>query len=998
MAANTGVGLPGAATSSNLGSLTMNLGNGDVPQFKSDTNSLEPSGFSINQITQALRGNQDIITAGTVEAGVSTFRLGTAHEIRSAAENITFRNIVTNTVFHPTWQTTEENGAWASIQRTPIGNLITNFAFQSVGTETVTNPDFEFTSLPFNHRLYGVQIQPLAAADNVVVIIQQNNGTEFVDYWRSQPIDFTIGTMQNIAINPFIDLFASTTYRLMTVSANTVTVQGNAAGIPRILLNYRQWEDRPLVTSQDVGQFRFDDSVEISGNVTITSPNLETYNRKIWVITGSGQKDITISEGLNLFYFGVHVLDSAGSVFLSGPGGASTLRIDDGVNARYTGGESAVIFRAAANNYRVISNNLEGSGTASTTFSALTDTPANIPALQYARGNGAGNAIEFINPFVIDGTIDIRSDVTITSANAATYNRRIWQVTGGSRTVTIAEGSGLTFFGFYVRRMGDTGTIVVTGTDSRINGGTANIVLESMQSSTYFAIRANRYNELYNNFRPAGFVNLDDTPSALGTAGQLVAVNSGRTALEFVNPPETTNALIFVGSIEITADITLTLANVANYNRRIWRFTGAHTVTLTAGLTLSYFAGYAMGLQNAGTITAAAGSDVRLDFGTEIILNGRSGATFFQPTANRYRTLSRNSIGVNITDNGVTEGRQITELNFNENINVSVSDGVATINALTNGEVVQRTVDIFLTQPQRDFLNTVIRGPVTLGTQQTGNFDINIYANPINHTNTGAGSDLAALNALNQQTITSTTGGGSLRGFVYLLFQNAGQPVSGATLVRTNAGRTQATFVADLSRDFTEIVLTGVSIRLFMSNHRVIYNENDVLAVYTITGGDRVTIEQSNNLNLINGLPNSSIAPEKLNFPIRNALTWFPCTLNTQTGVFPIVTLPQGQTIADYSEVTIYWRSGDGTPISGENGNINRLLSVQGSLLPIVGGLIPANQFYIVGSYGRGNDDITIQIQQVASTSNTFRVYVSNINATGGTVPRSFNVRNVWVR
>ena len=59
-----------------------------------------------------------------------------------------------------------------------------------------------------------------------------------------------------------------------------------------------------------------------------------------------------------------------------------------------------------------------------------------------------------------------------------------------------------------------------------------------MESSTWFAIRANRYNELYNNFRPRNFENLDNTPDDLGDDGQLVAVRetAGVKSLVFINP------------------------------------------------------------------------------------------------------------------------------------------------------------------------------------------------------------------------------------------------------------------------------------------------------------------------------------------------------------------------------------------------------------------------------------------------------------------------------
>ena len=391
-------------TGTNGGSVRFNLSDNQIPRFNAATGTLVDSGFQINAITQALQGDTDIVTDGTVQSGVSTLQLGIAHAVRSAAENVTFRNLVTNVVFHPTWQTTTSTGDWASVQRTPIGALVEDFVFQSVDTETVTNPSFMFTSLPFNHRLYVVSIEPVNTIADVTVILQQRNQAgDFVDYWRSRELNLTAVdpanvVPQDIVVRPFIDLLASTEYRLTASSPNgDVQVLGNAAGVPRLTIDYRRWADLPLATQQFVN---------------------------------------SQSAGLSL-----------------------------------------------------------------------------------------------------SATVDITADVTITSANASSYDRRLWQITGGSWTVTIAEGAGLTFFGLYVRRASDTGTITVSGTDSRING-TTTVTLQGMESSTWFAIRANRYNELYNNFRPRNFENLDNTPDDLGDDGQLVAVREtgGVKSLVFINP------------------------------------------------------------------------------------------------------------------------------------------------------------------------------------------------------------------------------------------------------------------------------------------------------------------------------------------------------------------------------------------------------------------------------------------------------------------------------
>ena len=236
---------------------TLNLLDHEIPIKLPGSNALVGSGFLINPMTRALQGERNIETLADIQSGVSTFRLGQAHTMTSAGENVTFRNSINNVAFHPTWQTTESTGDWNSVQRTPVGDLIQDFVFQSDRSETVTNPDFMFTSLPVDHRLYEIQVEPIQATENVIVVIQQRNPDGvFVDYWRSRLINLTTSqlaspTPQNIAINPFIDLVASTEYRLIAVAPTDIQLRGNAAGVPRILLTYRQWEDLPLALQRD---------------------------------------------------------------------------------------------------------------------------------------------------------------------------------------------------------------------------------------------------------------------------------------------------------------------------------------------------------------------------------------------------------------------------------------------------------------------------------------------------------------------------------------------------------------------------------------------------------------------------------------------------------------------------------------------------------------------------------------------------------------------------
>ena len=121
MGANTGIGLPGDGGG---GTDLSGLSDNQVPRFNAATNRLENSGFQIHPMTRALQGATNIETLADVQSGVSTFRLGQAHTMTSAGENVTFRNSINNVAFHPTWQTTESTGDWNSVQRTPVGDLI----------------------------------------------------------------------------------------------------------------------------------------------------------------------------------------------------------------------------------------------------------------------------------------------------------------------------------------------------------------------------------------------------------------------------------------------------------------------------------------------------------------------------------------------------------------------------------------------------------------------------------------------------------------------------------------------------------------------------------------------------------------------------------------------------------------------------------------------------------------------------------------------------------
>ena len=90
-------------------------------------------------------------------------------------------------------------------------------------------------------------------------------------------------------------------------------------------------------------------------------------------------------------------------------------------------------------------------------------------------GNSDGTSLEFENPFVLRGRIDITADLTINSENASQYNRRLWFF-DDSVTVTIESGTNLEFFGVYVRVSSDS--VILNSTDG------SNIRFDNQQAIT----------------------------------------------------------------------------------------------------------------------------------------------------------------------------------------------------------------------------------------------------------------------------------------------------------------------------------------------------------------------------------------------------------------------------------------------------------------------------------------------------------------------------------
>ena len=368
--AGYGVRISGGTVGSPDGDgITGNLSDNQIPVYKQDTNSLEDSGFQINPITLALSGTTSIMTDDDIQSGLSTFNLGLAHRISSAGENVAFRNIVTNTAYHPTWQTSDSTGDWRSIQRTPAEDLVTDFDYQSDSSEQITNPEFTFRTLTVNMRIYRFSITPHTSIDNVILTVQQNNGTELVDYLRSRPVNLTAGSANDIPVIPFADLLANTDYRIIITSeSGNVTVLGDSSGIPALSIDYRPWVDNTLALTNDLPRFSLNHLRNFAGNVLISDSNAGELNNALWNVTHTD--NITENIDINflnnqqgLEFFGVYISSASATLqgFTNDPVNNPALtRFDGQASVTLTSGQGAVYVRLSDNNYHLLYDNFSG--------------------------------------------------------------------------------------------------------------------------------------------------------------------------------------------------------------------------------------------------------------------------------------------------------------------------------------------------------------------------------------------------------------------------------------------------------------------------------------------------------------------------------------------------------------------------------------------------------------------------------------------------------------
>ena len=377
--------------------LTEDLSDTAVPRWNEEENEMVDSGLTVDEDNNDINTERNIRTSGEIESGTSTFRLGSAHSISSAGENVPFVNRVTGIAYHPTWQETTIGGDWDSLQRVPLTDIRADQVLQDDESSTVTNPQAEFSGLTISHRIYRATISPNTSQTNVRAVLFIQRDGQFVEYSRSVMFDVMGGQRVRFDLNPFIDMAANQTFRIDVMSEDGDVVLNGSNTQPFLLIDYRQYGDIPLAARRDLSRFRFRDRMDISTSTDITEDNDNTFNNNFLNVTATSSININFDNNLtDLEYFGIYVSGANGSAVLRSnvtPPATPMARFDGEETLTLTAGRGAIFLKTTENNYQNILNNFSSSNGVST-FLALTDTQSTFTANQYLRVNSDADAIE----------------------------------------------------------------------------------------------------------------------------------------------------------------------------------------------------------------------------------------------------------------------------------------------------------------------------------------------------------------------------------------------------------------------------------------------------------------------------------------------------------------------------------------------------------------------------------------------------------------------------
>ena len=363
-------------------------------------------------------------TAGRLEAGAlsetstrvmaskilrsefSSLEVGPAVRLSEIGGELLIRSAATRNTYTPVLYSIEQPFAVTTGNR-PIYNKLSaqedDFIIESDNSQQTTYTTFVFTPT-FDHQTNALSLDLVNSVTNLRVRITSNLSSEDVRYFPSEA-NWTAGTGINVAAGiqevfnkdvvaagqpqQSFRFFVGVNYTFELVADQAVVLRGSGT-LPWIRADIQRSTTTAIADLSDLDQPR----QSITSNITITSANLETYNKAI-IFTPSTQTtevSITITQGLtDLNFFDVCVLGTAPLRIIT----QGAERVNGETDIRFTNLEGGRIKQVEAGFYSLIFDN--------------TDPDMIDDYIDNARLDGNNLILENSNTNIADLTVDLSS-------------------------------------------------------------------------------------------------------------------------------------------------------------------------------------------------------------------------------------------------------------------------------------------------------------------------------------------------------------------------------------------------------------------------------------------------------------------------------------------------------------------------------------------------------------------------------------------------------------
>ena len=281
--------------------LTASLSENAIPVFKSGT--LQNSSFE--ELTDA------VMASKSVEVPQGSLMIGSAVTMSEYGGLVSSQSNITDNLYLPVLYQNEAGTVEPISKNTPFYfnfDPQTTVDVQPVDTTTITNvTEFNITSLSYNHRLHNMRFDFNSAATNLrarVTNLENNNVIKYFPsraVWESGTGGISVSSGKQEVYpasqpeaTPII-LPASTQFKIELAADGQIDLQGDASNNPYVSVDVCQAD---IVFLANENQ----DRIEITANTTITSANIDTYNRNVIYIPSTQSTDvtITINESLDI--------------------------------------------------------------------------------------------------------------------------------------------------------------------------------------------------------------------------------------------------------------------------------------------------------------------------------------------------------------------------------------------------------------------------------------------------------------------------------------------------------------------------------------------------------------------------------------------------------------------------------------------------------------------------------------------------------------------------